>query len=150
MPLTRKPAIADKSIADRPAQIAVSNIRQRIEAIELLLATIESQANQSSFTLSQRNATLANLQSQLAQLQDAFDVLEDLLASDDGLVVLSSGVLITRQLEAGTGITITNSDGVDGNPTINASASGECCYPFLTTELDDDILTEDGHRIRVE
>lgn len=148
MPLTRKPAIADKSIADRPAQIAVANIRERLEAIESLLLTIEGQANQSSFTLTQRNATLANLQSQIVQLQGTLDALEDLLASDDGLVVLSAGALITRTLEAGAGITIDNEDGVDGNPTISATA--ECCYPFLTTELDDDILTEDGHRIRVE
>lgn len=148
MPLTRKPAISDKSITDRSAQIAVANIRERLEAIEGLLTTIESQANQSSFSISQRNASLANLQSQIAQLQGALDVLEDLLASDDGIVVLSSGALITREIEAGTGITVSNGDGVDGNPTISATA--ECCYPFLTTELDDDILTEDGHRIRVE
>ena len=148
MPLTRKPAITEKSVADRPAQIAVANIRERIEAIEGLLATIESQANQSSFTLTQRNATLANITSQLAQLQAAIAVLTNLLAQDDGIVVLSSGALITRELEAGTGITIDNPDGVDGNPVINAT--GECCYPFLTDELDQDILTESGLRIRVE
>ncbi len=147
MPLTRKPSITESSIADRPAKIAVANVRQRIEAIEGLLATIESQANQSSFSLTQRNATLANLASQLAQLQA---VIEDLLANDDGIVVLSGDSLITRTLQEGAGITITNPDGVDGDPVIAADASGECCYPFLTTEDDQDILTESGLRIRVE
>lgn len=150
MPLTRKPAISDARIGDRIAQIAVSNIRQRIEAIEGLLATLEGQANQSSFTLQQRNATLANLASQLAQLQDAIDAITGLLLQDDGLVVLVGGELITRTLEEGDGISIDNADGVSGNPVISTTASGECCYPFLTDEIDQDLLTESGLRIRVE
>lgn len=150
MAVTRKPSITEKSIADRSAQIAVSNIRQRLEAIEDLLATLEGQANQSSFALQQRSAAIANLASQFAQLQTLIETLNDLLARSDGIVVLSDGELITRTLEAGVGISIDNSDGVDGNPVINATASGECCYPFLTDEIDQDLLTESGLRIRVE
>lgn len=148
MPLTRKPSITDKSIADRGAQIAVANIRERLEALETLVNTIESQANQSSFQLSQRNATLANLISQINELTAAFEVLVDLLNGDDGIVVVVDGQLVARTLEAGDGVTIENPSGADGNPVI--SATGGNGYPFLTTELDDDILTEDGHRIRVE
>lgn len=149
MPLTRKPAISEQRLGDRAAVLQVSNIRQRIEALEKFIDTLEKLANQTSFTVSQANATTANLQRQISALTEAVDVLTVLLTLPNGLVVLVNGELTTRELEAGTNITITNADGADGNPVINATG-GSGAYPFLTTELDDDILTEDGHRIRVE
>lgn len=147
MPLTRKPAIAEQRIGDRATVLQVSNIRQRIEALEKFIDTLEKLANQTSFTLSQSNASTANLQRQISALTEAVDVLTALLTLPNGFVVLVDGELVTRELEAGSNITITNVDGADGNPVISSSGGG---YPFLTTELDDDILTEDDHRIRVE
>jgi hypothetical protein len=149
MPVTGKPAIVAPK-AERDVVSAVSNIRQRIEQIEALLLAIESQANQSSFTIGRSNATVTGLQAQITALGNSVDELDDLLAGADGLVVVAGGQLIVRTLQEGTNITITNPDGVDGDPVINATASGSGAYPFLTNELDDDILTEDGHRIRVE
>jgi hypothetical protein len=148
MPTTGKPAITAPR-AERDVVSAVNNIRQRIEQIEQLLAAIESQANQSSFTIGRSNATVVGLQAQITAINNELEVLDTLLAGADGLVVLSGNSLITRTLQEGTNITITNPDGVDGDPVINA-AGGSGAYPFLTTELDDDILTEAGHRIRVE
>lgn len=149
MPVTRKPAITERRIEDRAAALQVANIRQRIEVLESVLDTIEKQANQSSFTLSRSNASVSNLQTQINRISEALDTLEDLLQLGNGLVVLADGVLTTRELEAGSNVSVVNPDGAAGNPVISATG-GSGAYPFLTNELDDDILTEDNHRIRVE
>lgn len=147
MPITKKPAISEQRVADRSVSLQVSNIRQRIEAIEGLLATVESQANQTTFNAARSSASLSSILARLSELESSLGELEQLFGQDDGLVVLSGGNLITRTLEAGTGIAITYPDGVSGNPIISTIGSD---YPFLTTEDDDDILTESGHRIRIE
>ena len=45
MSVSRKPAIAEQRIGDRATVLQVGNIRQRIEALEAILDTIEKQAN---------------------------------------------------------------------------------------------------------
>lgn len=147
MPISKKPAISEQRVVDRSVSLQISNIRQRIEAIEALVTTVESQANQTSFNSARSNASLSSILQRLAALEADLNAIEDLFTQGDGVVVLSGNSLITRTLEAGAGISIDNPDGVDGNPIIAASGSA---YPFLTTEDDDDILTESGHRIRIE
>ena len=144
-----KPGIGTVRSAGREVQGAVDAIRQRLEAIELLLATVEAMANTSAQKNATFTASISFLQSQINAIVSNINELSDLLNGDDGIVVVSNGQLIVRELEAGTNITIDNPDGVDGNPVINSSG-GSAGYPFLTNELDDDLLTEDGHRIRVE
>ena len=53
--------------------------------------------------------------------RDAIEVIGALLTQPDGIVVLSAGTLITREIVSlsGSGITVTDGDGVLGNPTIN-------------------------------
>jgi hypothetical protein len=147
MPITGKPGIGTVRDSTRSTMGAIDAIRARIEAIEAVLRDTELTAGNAFNKLNANNASLSFLQSQINQLVSEISVLTDLLSQDDGLVVLVDGELITRELEAGDNITIDNPDGADGNPIINSSGGG---YPFLTTELDDDLLTEDGHRIRTE
>jgi len=147
MPLTRKPGIGNVREAGRVVQGAVDAIRIRIEAIEVLVATIELLAGAASQANGRLTATTSFLQTQIDAINNNLNELIDLLNGADGIVVVANGQLIVRELEAGTNVTIDNPDGADGNPIINSSGGG---YPFLTTELDDDILTEAGHRIRVE
>jgi len=149
MALNRKPGIATPREADRGVRNAVDAIRARLEAIETLLNNVELIAGTGTQANALFKASISNLQQQINVLNSDLSELTDLLNGTDGLVVVADGQLITRTLEAGTNVTIDNSDGVDGNPVINSSGSGSG-YPFITNELDDDVLTETNHRIRVE
>ena len=76
MATTGKPAIPDVK-GDRPLSVAISNIRQRIEAIEGALGSVESTVNQSSST----GSTQFNvLRQQIAALQLALTALEAAVA----------------------------------------------------------------------
>lgn len=146
MPVTGKPGIGAVREATRDVRLAVDAMRARIEALEKLLNTTELTAGAAYQNGKSSTTTLAAIQSQLSNLNAALTALESLIDSqDDGIVVLSSGDLITRTLAEGTNITITDADGVAGNPTIGVFAP----YPFLTNEYDDDITTNNDHRIRV-
>ena len=46
------------------------------------------------------------------------------IAPADGIQALSGGVPAARTITAGTGISITNGDGVAGNPTISSTVTG--------------------------
>ncbi len=78
MTVTGKPSISDiKSNDVRPLSVAISNIRQRIEAIEGALGSVESTVNQSSTT----GSTQFNvLRQQIAALQLALNALEAAVA----------------------------------------------------------------------
>ncbi len=78
MTVTGKPSISDlKSNDVRPLSVAISNIRQRIEAIEGSLGSVESTVNQSSTT----GSTQFNvLRQQIAALQVALAALEAAVA----------------------------------------------------------------------
>jgi len=147
MAISKKPGISETRVSDRSAALQVSNIRQRIEAIEAAVDLVQSQANQTSFSAAKSNASLASILSELNELRIELDALNNLMQQDDGIVVLHGDDLITRTLEAGLGISITFPDGASGNPLIASTGS---VYPFITTEDDDDLLTESGHRIRIE
>lgn len=56
-----------------------------------------------------------------ALVRNAVELIDGLLTQPDGLVVLSGGNLITREIVApsGSGITVVDGDGVAGNPTIS-------------------------------
>jgi hypothetical protein len=150
MAVDGKPGIATVRDAGRAAQGAFDAIRRRIEALEKLLNTVELMSGTSSQKNATVTASLSFLQSQINNIVSDIKELTDLLSGDDGIVVVASGQLLPRTLEAGSGIEITFPDGADGNPVIGLTGAGAGTYPFITTELDDDILTESGHRIRIE
>jgi chromosome segregation ATPase len=146
MPVNGKPGIGAVREAPRDVRNAIDAIRARLEALEKLLNTTELTAGNAFAKLNTSNASISFLQSQINSLNADLDALDNLINTQaNGIVVLSSGALITRTLDEGENITITNPDGVDANPIIGVFAP----YPFLTDEFDDDILTNDGHRIRV-
>lgn len=74
--LTRKPAIDDARIGDRKAQIAVSNIRQRIEALESLVITLQQSINVSTGGDDQITAVVNNLSQQIVALRVRIAALE--------------------------------------------------------------------------
>lgn len=57
-----------------------------------------------------------------ALVRNAVELIDGLLTHPDGIVVLSAGNLITREIVApsGGGVTVADGDGVLGNPTITA------------------------------
>lgn len=143
-----KPAIPPINALElRVVQTAVSNARQRIEAIETSLGTVNATVQAASGS----NVSLTALRAQVALLATEIGALLALLSSPtNGIVVKNGAALITRTLVEGANITITNADGTAGNPTISAvlppvpSADG-----VLYDETGRAILTGDGHAILV-
>lgn len=147
MAVTGKPGISTPREASREVRNAVDAIRARLEALEKLLNTTELSAGAAFQSNQKSNASISFLQSQINVLASDLNALSNLFdGQSDGIVVLSSGELITRTIEGGSNVTVTDGDGVDGNPTIDVAST----YPFLTNEEDTDLLTESGLRIRIE
>lgn len=134
---TGKPSFATPRTLDlRGIQSAVDNIRERFTNLEAMLDALTKQVNGST------SATdIKRLQQQLGAVSNSVGSATDsttaaliaaLLDGADGIVVLSAGVLTTRHLVPGANISITNPDGVNGNPIISAStgALGGATYPL--------------------
>jgi hypothetical protein len=66
---TKKAAISDARVGDRAAQMAISNIRQRIEGLEAELAALTSQVGQSSASSTAVTSALNSLQAQINTLK---------------------------------------------------------------------------------
>jgi hypothetical protein len=140
-----KPAIPPVNALElRVVQTAVSNARQRIEAIEASLGTVSATVQAASGTSVSLNA----LRAQVALLATEIGALLALLSNPaNGIVVKSGSALITRTLVEGANITITNADGTGGDPVISAitpSADG-----VLYDGEGRAMLTGDGHAILV-
>jgi hypothetical protein len=69
MAVTGKPSIDDSRIGDRKAQLAIQNIRERIEQVEAALNLVQSQAATSSNSGAQTIAVLTSLQAQITALK---------------------------------------------------------------------------------
>jgi hypothetical protein len=109
------PSISDPRANDlRAFQTAVSNIRQRIEAIETQAAqntgAATSSTNISSLVLNTLRAQLAALQANLSALEQGL--------TTPGMVTWDGTTLNTRILQGAGGIVITNPDGLSGDPVI--------------------------------
>lgn len=140
-----KPAIPPINALElRVVQTAVSNARQRIEAIEASLGMVNATVQAVSGT----GVSLNALRAQVALLATEIGALLALLSSPtNGIVVKSGASLIARTLVAGANITITNADGTAGDPIIAAvtpSADG-----VLYDGEGRAMLTGDGHAILV-
>ena len=120
-----KPSITTPNRVDlRAIQDAISNARQRIEAIE---AEIQKTA-QAATTVGQSSSTVLNtLRSQVAALTIRVTTLEGYFAglTDAGIAVWNGSTLIARTLIGEGGIVITDGDGVLANPTIAGAGSDE-------------------------
>lgn len=102
------PAITTPKVLElRPLQDAISNTRQRIEALERALTAVAAQAGQTAYagTGGASNATIAALQVQIATLTTTVNSLQAtidaLLALDDGYVTITSGVLGSTAVASG-------------------------------------------------
>lgn len=146
MAVTGKPGISTPREAERSVRNAIDAVRARLEALEKLANTVELSAGAAFQSNQKSNASISFLQSQINSLNTELDALNSLFSSDDGIVVLSGNNLITRTIEGSGSVTVTDGDGVSGNPTVSVSS----VYPFLTDEHDTDIFTESGLRIRIE
>lgn len=105
----------------RVLQTAISNIRQRLEAIEGALTVATNVIDSAAST---NNTQLNVIRQQIAILQAEVASLGGLVGQGPGIEVWNGSKTITRSLEAGTlNVTIDNADGVAGNPTISVAAS---------------------------
>jgi len=84
MPLTRKPGIGNVRDSTRSVQGALDAVRQRIEAIEVLLLETESIARASSS--SSTDTALNNLQSQINSLRLDLTALTLVVGTTDDLI----------------------------------------------------------------
>jgi len=109
---TRKPAIpTPNAIELRAVQTAISNARQRIEAIEASLGTVSATVQAASGSSVSLNA----LRAEVATLEGQISALQALMANPaNGIVVKNGAALITRTLVGLGSVTITNADGVAG------------------------------------
>jgi hypothetical protein len=116
------PAITTPNALDlRAVQTAVGNARQRIEQLERLIVLLQS-ASATGTASTTTSAQLNALRNRLLALEVRVTAIENWFSGDDpGIVVWNGGTLITRLLEAGTGVTIVDGDGVAGNPVISAA-----------------------------
>ncbi len=113
---TGKPSISDvRSLDVRTVATAISNIRQRIEALEGALTLASSTG---SATATSNNTQLAIIRQQIAALQAAIAGLGGLVGQTPGIEVWNGTKTLTRLLAAGLGINIKNPDGVAGDPLI--------------------------------
>ena len=139
-----KPAIqTPNQLEIRTIAGAISNTRQRIEALEGAIASLSG----AGISLSSQTQVLLNtLRNTVSQLSAQMAVLTALLSSSNGLVTLVNGVLLTRTLEAGDNITIEFPDGAGGNPVISALGGGD---DVLYDDTGRAMLTGDGRAILV-
>lgn len=97
MALSGSPAISDPRTQDRPTQQAISNIRQRIEAIEAALNATVNVANSSLTNQSGNSASLGALAAAVALLQTQVAALQSGVAFYlDGVLVGSRRALDMR------------------------------------------------------
>ena len=136
------PAISDIRTLDvRSVQAAVSNARQRIEALERAIVLVQSSSGGSSSS----SGVLTALRAQVTVMAATVAVLDAVL-SGTGLVAVSGGVLFARVLQAGSNITITYPDGAAGNPVIAATGAPD---GVLYDDTGRALLTGDGRAILV-
>jgi hypothetical protein len=82
-------------------------------------------------------------------VRDAVTLAQDFNSADNGLVVkIGPDGVTTRTLQAGANITITNPDGVGGDPVVSATAAGG--DTFIWDNTGRTILTEDGNALLTE
>lgn len=150
---TGKPSVPVVKDNDaRRLEGAFAAVRERLRVLdsELALAQRQIATMQAGGSTA---AQLAVLQAQFNALQIAIGgsiltALQALLGGEDGIVVVSDGDLLSRTLQAGANITITNADGVAGDPIISSTASGGG-VSLLGTENGDYIGDENGNRFLV-
>lgn len=112
------PAITEPRGADSDIRRAVSNIRQRIEALESELTTASSTAQASSFTSGQ---TIAGLQARIKALEDAIAGIVNGGSTDPTTITLVAGETIA----AGAAVSVAGSLAVTTIPS-DASRAYSC------------------------
>jgi hypothetical protein len=129
----------------RALQTAISNTRQRIEALEAEVQTATNIANSGGTT----STNLNTLRQQVQALTTRVTALEALFAqlTSPGFVAWSGTALTARTLVAGNDITITNPTGL-GDPVIASTAKGG--DRVLYDNLGQAMLTNDGQALLVE
>lgn len=128
-----KPDWQTPSEASRGLQQAINNIRERFKNLEAEVAKFSSLIDVTK--TAQALQVLRQQITALAKQLDALSTVEvtaiaNLLAMDNGIVVLKDGVLITRVLEVGAGLAITNADGANGNPKITNTSQALTTDPW--------------------
>lgn len=146
------PAIPDpRALELRPIQAAIAAARQRIEALERSLASTAALAGQTAYTGGSGNSAavtaLQNSVTALATTVAAIQDITDALTAVSGLVAMVGGVPTGRTLVEGSNVTITNPDGVGGDPVISVDV------PSADSILYDGqgraLLTHSGHALLV-